>query len=1005
VLARFEQAEEIETAGDSFLIIFGRPSDAVKFALLAQARTQSQARETGAAVLDRIGIHIGEVFIQEREESTKLFGSQVDLCARVMSLGAANQILLTRFVFDNARQVLRGQDLPGVGALRWLNHGLYQLKGIEEPTEICEVRAGAEGQLTPPANSEKAQRYALSEGEPVLGWRPALDQAVPGTKWIIERKLGEGGFGEVWLGRHETLKEKRVFKFCFRADRVRALKREVTLFRVMKEKVGQHPNIVGIQEVFFDEPPYYIVMDYAEAQDVRAWCDAQGGIENVPLATRLEIVAQVADALQAAHQAGVIHRDVKPSNILVSNRRSEIEGQSAETPAASSQPLAPLVKLTDFGIGQVVSQEALAGMTRMGFTQTMVGSSASSQTGTQIYMAPELLAGQAASPPSDIYSLGVVLFQLLAGSFSRPLTTDWARKVSDHLLRQDLEKCFAGDPNERFGSAAELAGNLRSLGKRRTRRTMQRITRAALIASSVTALLVAFGWLILKFSRPSSPGPSLPRETLWVAVRPFSPEEQDKSDGYLSEGLFDEMLRRLQAIASISPVLMTNRAEDPELLAQYARSGVPYLLDGVVQRSKPKIRVSLKLIQTSDGFKAPLELEKDEAALPALPGEMAQLLIQKLPLKLSSVESQLLTNKETEVAEAFDAYLRASHECKPISPDEDRALEFVERATRLDPRFARAYVMLGELYFRKAGNQQKGIETGVKTGSKAAAKPPLAGKAFAMIDAALERDPKLADAYSARGQMYWSPIGSVRAVVDWDTDKAIGDQLHALALNPRLDRAHENLGFVLSHCGLMKEALNEAKEACLYNELNRQAEWIRAQAYLFNGNYLEASNSITKIPENHWGTGRLGEWGLALLNFNLRRTNEAASIVEAAQHKIDVPNATLSSLRAMIYADAGDISNAEKQIEISKRDARQLFHYHHAYYQIGAAYALMHRPKDAIQWLRNAVATGFPCSPYFEIDPSLTNLTNDNDFKALKAELRKKMAERRHSFAKSTRGR
>src|SRR5437868_13548293 len=196
----------------------------------------------------------------------------------------------------------------------------------------------------------------------------------------------------------------------------------------MKEKVGSHPNIVGIQEVYFDEPPYYIVMDYAEGQDLRAWCEAQGGVDKVPLATRLEIVAQVADALEAAHAAGVIHRDVKPSNIFVSQ------------PSAINSQLT--AKLTDFGIGQVVSQESLAGMTRMGFTQTMVGPGSSSHTGTQLYMAPELMAGQPASNRSDIYSLGVVLYQLVIGDFARPLTTDWVKQISDPLLRSDLEKCF-----------------------------------------------------------------------------------------------------------------------------------------------------------------------------------------------------------------------------------------------------------------------------------------------------------------------------------------------------------------------------------------------------------------------------------------------------------------------------------------------------------------------------------------------------------------------------------
>ncbi|MBI2861557.1 MAG: protein kinase [Chloroflexi bacterium] len=402
-LNSFQEAEEISTAGDSFFIIFAKPSDAVKFALVLQAHLRQSAEQTGLAVSDRIGIHLGEVFIEKREDSTKpkdLYGIQVDTCARVMSLAGGSQILMTRSPFDNARQVLRGQELAGLGELAWLNHGPYVLKGLEEPVEICEVGEVGHAPLRVPVSSDKAHRHVSADQEPVLGWRPAVQQKVPGTQWVLERKLGEGGFGEVWLGRHEALKERRVFKFCFRADRVRMLKREVTLFRLLKERVGEHPNIVGVQDVYFNEPPYYLIMDYAEALDLRLWCEAQGGILNAPLEVRLEIVAQVAEALQAAHDAGVIHRDVKPSNILMHSQPST--GNSQLT-----------AKLTDFGIGQVVSAETLAGVTRLGFTQTLLPSG-SAQAGTQIYMAPEVLAGKPASPRSDLYSLGVVLYQLFS---------------------------------------------------------------------------------------------------------------------------------------------------------------------------------------------------------------------------------------------------------------------------------------------------------------------------------------------------------------------------------------------------------------------------------------------------------------------------------------------------------------------------------------------------------------------------------------------------------------
>jgi tRNA A-37 threonylcarbamoyl transferase component Bud32/tetratricopeptide (TPR) repeat protein len=432
--------------------------------------------------------------MQDRGQAVDLYGIQVDASARVMSLAQGNQILLTRFVFDNARQLLKGGEIASVGALSWLNHGPYLMKGVEEPMEICEVGEVGASVLARPPDSEKARRHVSAESEPVLGWRPAVGQVVPNTGWVLERELAAGGFGEVWLGRHEKLKERRVFKFCFHADRVRSLKREVTLFRLLKER-GNHPNIVGIQDVFFDEPPFYIMMDYADGEDLSRWAKKQGGLDKVPLEARLEIVAQMADALQAAHEAGIIHRDVKPSNIIV----------------CGSHPGNLQFKLTGFGIGKVVSKDVLSGVTQEGFTQTMSGTS---DKGTHIYMAPELLAGKPASTRSDIYSLGVVLYQLLAGDLTRPPTMDWGRDIESPLLKEDLSKCLAGNPRERFAAAQELAQRLRTLPERQLELSRREaeiaakvkaahrkgVMRATAVASGVILLIAALAFWGLRQS-------------------------------------------------------------------------------------------------------------------------------------------------------------------------------------------------------------------------------------------------------------------------------------------------------------------------------------------------------------------------------------------------------------------------------------------------------------------------------------------------------------------------
>jgi phosphoserine phosphatase RsbU/P len=163
LLRGFNSGEEIETAGDSFLIVFTSPSDAVHFGLLLHARLRALNQSSPARLEDRIGIHVGEVVIRAQDGSVNpkgLTGIQVDTCARVMDLAKGGQILLTRSAFDNARQMFKGQEVAGVGSLAWLNHGSYLLKGIEAPLEVFEVGEVGIAPLKAPAGSEKAQRQA-----------------------------------------------------------------------------------------------------------------------------------------------------------------------------------------------------------------------------------------------------------------------------------------------------------------------------------------------------------------------------------------------------------------------------------------------------------------------------------------------------------------------------------------------------------------------------------------------------------------------------------------------------------------------------------------------------------------------------------------------------------------------------------------------------------------------------------------------------------------------------
>ena len=332
----------------------------------------------------------------------------------------------------------------------------------------------------------------LSRSEaPPPPWSPSPGAVVPGTDWRLKEKIGEGGAGQVWLGFHDQLGERRVFKFCDTEDKARTLKRELTLFRLLKERVGRNPHFVQLHEVSLDEPPWYLMMDYTDARDLDSWSAAQPeGPAGITEEVRLEIVAQVADALQAAHEAGILHRDIKPGNILVRRTGEEIH-----------------VLIADFGIGQIVANELLTLGTRQGFTRTVADLQRSALSGTMLYMAPEVIEGHPATARSDIYSLGVVLWQLLIGNLSAALDpADWPSRISDPLLREDLTRCLAGSPDKRWPGAGQLAASLRALPLRRAaaaRRAAELAARersaywrgvARTIVIAVT-VVAAIGWL------------------------------------------------------------------------------------------------------------------------------------------------------------------------------------------------------------------------------------------------------------------------------------------------------------------------------------------------------------------------------------------------------------------------------------------------------------------------------------------------------------------------------
>jgi non-specific serine/threonine protein kinase len=303
------------------------------------------------------------------------------------------------------------------------------------------------------------QRLAARAPEVLL----QAGQPVPGREgYVLERALGQGGNSDVWLARHAKLGQTHVFKFAADGPRLSALKREYTLCRVLAQELGPRDDFVRLIDTNFSAAPYFIECAFG-GQSLLEWGEAGGRLAGLPTQARLDLFVQIGRAVAAAHSVGVLHKDIKPGNVLVQAATAD----ATDNPSKSEWQ----ARLTDFGSGRLLDPARLDGLqlTAQGLTQTVPASS-DSRSGTLMYMAPELMTGQPPTVQSDVYALGMLLWQLLVGDLRRPMVTGWQRELSDELLVADLTAATEGRPAERLQSAAELVDRVIQLPVRRAAR-------------------------------------------------------------------------------------------------------------------------------------------------------------------------------------------------------------------------------------------------------------------------------------------------------------------------------------------------------------------------------------------------------------------------------------------------------------------------------------------------------------------------------------------------------
>ncbi|MCK0070241.1 protein kinase domain-containing protein [Kordiimonas laminariae] len=313
------------------------------------------------------------------------------------------------------------------------------------------------------AGRKKASALKLKVGEALSG-RP---------HYILTEQLSTTPGREVWLARHQKTGEKRVFKFSSDGLGLASLKREVTLFRMLQKELGDNGNYVKLYDWNFETTPFFIESEYAGVS-LKDWAIRTDQLKALSEDEKVSLVAKIAQTVADAHAIGILHKDLKPANILI----DEKDGK-------------PSPKLVDFGSGGLTDRDKISNIdiTMLGLTIDEATSS-DTTSGTPLYIAPEVLSGQSPTTKSDVYALGVLLYQVWIGNLRKPLVPGWENDISDEQIKADISTAANGNPTERLSSAATLAERLRTLQDRREQaivnaeklkevETAERITRRA----------------------------------------------------------------------------------------------------------------------------------------------------------------------------------------------------------------------------------------------------------------------------------------------------------------------------------------------------------------------------------------------------------------------------------------------------------------------------------------------------------------------------------------------
>jgi eukaryotic-like serine/threonine-protein kinase len=763
--------------------------------------------------------------------------------------------------------------------------------------------------------------------------------------------IGAGGMGEVYRARDSRLGREVAVKILpgHLANNQQALAR----FEREGKAVAalSHPNILVLFDVGEHEGVHYVVTELLEGETLR------DRLSRSPLSWRktIELGVALAEGLAAAHGKDIVHRDIKPGNIFLTT-----DGQ---------------VKILDFGLARF-RPSSQSKPSSEDETLTMGETQAGAVMGTVGYMSPEQVRGETAGAPSDIFSLGCVLFEALTGrqpftgksaadtmaailKEDHPAIADTAKQVPAELERV-IDRCLAKNPTQRFHSAHDLAfalkGLLSAAGDKPIAAAEPRRARLGVVLAMAAAVVIVAATGLYYWRSHAARGINS------LAVLPFANMSGNSDTDYLSDGITESLMDSLSELPNLKVMsrsaVSRYKGKEPDVPSVGRDLGVRAVLTGRITQRGDNLTVSAELVDAADNSRLWGEqYNRKLADALAVQNDIAHQIVEKLRLRLSDTQATHMVTRQTANPEAYQLYLKGRYFAAQFSPEGlDKGMNYFKQAIALDPNYALAYDGISYYYDL--------IE------DITAAPAEVMPKAEEAARKAIQLDDSLVEPHVEQAYNY--------TCFDFDWPAAEREFQRAISLNPNYAGAHEDYAWYLISQGRADQAVQEGQRAVELDPLSAEIHsilgWVSHFAHRYEAAAVELRKSLELDPD-YW----VAYYQLGQVYAQQGKIDDAMAAQRKASDLFGSASWPLAEI-ARDYVLAGKLPEARQAL----RDllARSQ-HSHVAPYGIATVYAALGEKDQAFAQLEQAYTQRSFFMDWLKVDPELDSLRSDPRFQDL----------------------